>query len=113
VTSISIISLWFDIVDVSSRSSAMPRFFFDLRNERGSLKEDDVGVDLPDFETTYIEAHRTAIDIWAEACHDGRDPGHDAMLARAILASFIETRSLQRRHREQLKRYLYARDASE
>ena len=159
----------------------MPRFFFDLRNERGSLEEDDVGVDLPDFETAYIEAHRTAIDIWAEACHDGRDPGHacfevrdvlgrvvlelpftealnvrasevraaglsglvhdivrrelteaeavleqgnkhileqtarvarlerggyDTTLAKSILASFIETQSLQRRHREQLKRYL-------
>ena len=29
----------------------MPRFFFDLRDENGALEEDDIGIDLPDFET--------------------------------------------------------------
>jgi hypothetical protein len=159
----------------------MPRFFFDLRDENGALEEDELGIDLPDFETAYLEAHRTAIDIWAEACRDGCNPsrsrfevrdvlgrivlelpftealnvrpgevrsarlsslvhdivrkeltdadalldrgnqhileqtarvarlerkGYDATLARSILATFIETQSMHRRHREQLKRYL-------
>jgi hypothetical protein len=159
----------------------MPQFFFDLRDANGALEEDDVGIDLPDFETAYLEAHRTAIDIWAEACRDGRNPGHarfeirdvlgrvvlelpftealniragearstrfsglvhdivrkelteaeavldrgnkhiadqtarverlerkgyDTTLARSILTTFIQTQSLHRRHRDQLKRYL-------
>ena len=128
-----------------------------------------------------LEAHRTAIDIWAEACRDGSNPsrsrfevrdvlgrvvlelpfaealnvrdgevrsarlsglvhdvirkeltdaqalldrgdrqileqsarvarlegkGYDTTLARSILATFIETQSMHRRHRDQLKRYL-------
>jgi hypothetical protein len=156
----------------------MPRFFFDLRDEHGSLEEDDVGIELPDFETAYLEAHRTAIDIWAEACREGCNPGRcrfeirdvlgrvvldlpftealnvprsevrsaglsglvsdivrqelteaeslldrgnkhiveqtarvarlerngcDTTLAKSILATFIETQSMHRRHRDQLK----------
>jgi hypothetical protein len=156
----------------------MPRFFFDLRDKDGALEQDEVGIDLPDFETAYLEAHRTAIDMWAEACRDGCNPGHarfevrdvlgrlvldlpftealnvrpsevrsaglsglvndivrqelteaealldrgnkhileqtarvarlerkgyDTTLARSILATFIETQSMHRRHRDQLK----------
>jgi hypothetical protein len=60
----------------------MPRFFFDLRDEHGALEEDDVGIDLPDFETAYIEAHRTAIDIWAEACREGCNPARSRFESR-------------------------------
>ncbi|MBV8512669.1 MAG: hypothetical protein JOZ94_24135 [Xanthobacteraceae bacterium] len=158
----------------------MPLFFFDLRDEDGALEQDDVGIDLPDFETAYLEAHRTAIDLWAESCRGGCSPGHarfevrdvlgrvvldlpftealnirpsevksagvsglindivrqelteaealldrgdkhifeqtarvarlerkgyDATLARSILATFIETQSMHRRHRDQLKHF--------
>jgi hypothetical protein len=51
----------------------MPRFFFDFR-DAGGLEPDEIGIDLPDFETAYLEAHRAAIDIWAEERREGRKP---------------------------------------
>ncbi len=53
----------------------MPRFFFDYRDKRGVLAPDEDGLDLPDFETAYLEAYRAAIDMWAEARREGHDPG--------------------------------------
>jgi hypothetical protein len=53
----------------------MPRFFFDFRDERGVVQEDNDGLDLPDADAAYLEAYRAAIDIWAEARRYGRDPG--------------------------------------
>ena len=50
----------------------MPRFFFDLRDKDGALEQDEVGIDLPDFETAYL----------------------------------IETQSMHRRHRDQLKHFI-------
>jgi hypothetical protein len=53
----------------------MGRFFFDLRN--GSvLERDELGLELPDVEAAYLEAHRAAIDIWSEACREGRKPDY-------------------------------------
>ncbi len=52
----------------------MPRFFYDFRDERGELDRDDIGVDLADFESAYLEGHRAAIDIWAEQRRNGRKP---------------------------------------
>ncbi len=67
----------------------MPRFFFDLRDNDGALEQDEVGIDLPDFETAYLEAHRTAIDIWAESCHAGRSPGHARFEVRDVLGRVV------------------------
>jgi Domain of unknown function (DUF6894) len=50
----------------------MLKFFFDLRHDHGGFEQDDVGIDLPDFETAYLEAHRAAVDLWADARRDGR-----------------------------------------
>jgi hypothetical protein len=62
----------------------MPRFFFDLRLEGDCLEQDDVGVDLPDFETVYLEAHRAAVDIWAEARREGRRIGKCSFEVRDV-----------------------------
>jgi hypothetical protein len=67
----------------------MPRFFFDLRDKDGALEQDEVGIDLPDFETAYLEAHRTAIDMWAEACRDGCSPGHARFEVRDVLGRVV------------------------
>ena len=53
----------------------MAHFFFDLHN--GSvLERDEIGIDLPDFESAYLEAHRAAIDMWIEARREGRKPAY-------------------------------------
>ncbi len=52
----------------------MPRFFFDLRLKGECLERDDIGIDLPDFETAYIEAHRAAVEMWADARRQGHKP---------------------------------------
>jgi hypothetical protein len=67
----------------------MPRFFFDLRDQHGVLEEDDVSIDLPDFETAYLEAHGTAIDMWAEACRDGCNPSHARFEVRDVLGRVV------------------------
>src|SRR5262245_26177184 len=51
----------------------MPRFFFNFRHDHG-LDRDEDGVDLPDFETAYLEAYRGALDIFVESRRNGRDP---------------------------------------
>lgn len=51
----------------------MPQFFFDLLNG-GVVEKDEFGVDLHDTETAYLEAHRAAIEIWADARRQGIKP---------------------------------------
>ena len=51
----------------------MPRFFFNFRHD-DVLDRDEDGVDLPDFETAYLEAYRGALDIFVESRRNGRDP---------------------------------------
>jgi hypothetical protein len=48
---------------------------FDLRNGN-VLERDEFGLDLPDFESAYLEAHRAAIDIWSEARREGGKPAY-------------------------------------
>ena len=45
----------------------MAKFFFDLRHQGGDLDIDDLGLHL-------AEAHRAAIDLWAEARREGTKP---------------------------------------
>ena len=60
----------------------MPRFFFDLWDRVGGLDQDDVGLDLPDFEAAYLEAHCAAIDLWAEARREGQKPTYERFEVR-------------------------------
>jgi hypothetical protein len=62
----------------------MPRFFFHLRHDNGELERDDDGVDLPNFETAYLEAHRAAVDMWAEARRCGRQLTHNRFEIRDV-----------------------------
>jgi uncharacterized protein DUF6894 len=66
----------------------MPQFFFDLRNGR-ILERDEFGLDLPDFETAYLEAHRAAIDIWSEARREGRTPAYRCFEIRDSLGRMV------------------------
>ncbi|MFC1458474.1 DUF6894 family protein [Microvirga arabica] len=50
----------------------MPRFFFHLRGVLEDLDQD--GVDLPDMEAAYLEAHQSALDMAQEWLHQGRNP---------------------------------------
>ena len=51
----------------------MPQFYFDYRHHCGRLETDDEGIDLPDLNAAYLAAYHAAIDMWAEARHEGRD----------------------------------------
>ena len=51
----------------------MPQYFFHLRSPEGR-SHDDIGVELSDTETAYLEAHRAALDISMEMLREHRDP---------------------------------------
>ena len=51
----------------------MAQFYFDRRHHDVRLETDKVGIDLPDLEAAYLAAYHAAIDMWAEARHEGRD----------------------------------------
>jgi hypothetical protein len=51
----------------------VPHFYFHLRDELG-FHPDDVGLDFPDVETSYLEAFRAAVGLWGELLQQRRDP---------------------------------------
>jgi hypothetical protein len=54
----------------------LPYFFFDYFDGQ-RLDEDDLGVELPDVETAHREAIQAAIEIWADALREPRNPSRD------------------------------------
>ena len=66
----------------------MPLFFFDYHNGEG-VERDEIGLDLPDCETAYLEAHRGLIDIWSEARHGGRNPAFSRVDVRDGLGRIV------------------------
>jgi hypothetical protein len=68
----------------------MPLFFFDYHDDQGGVGLDELGIDLPDFETAYREAYRAAIDMWAEARREGRDPGGALFVIRNSTGDAVE-----------------------
>ena len=52
----------------------MARFFFHLRRGTDDLDLDKGGVDLPDTEAAYLEAHQAAIDMAQEWLRKGHNP---------------------------------------
>jgi hypothetical protein len=51
----------------------MPLFFFDYHDDDGGLDEDKDGLEFPNMEAAYIDAFHSAIDMWVEAKHQGRN----------------------------------------
>ena len=51
----------------------MPQFFFDFR-QAGILTPDTEGVEFDTVEQAYLEAFRTAQDMWSELLRRRRDP---------------------------------------
>src|SRR4029079_6159522 len=49
------------------------RYYFHLR-VGGTLSSDELGLELPDLETAYLEAFRGAQEMWAELLAAGSDP---------------------------------------
>jgi hypothetical protein len=66
----------------------MPLFFFDFLNAKG-IDRDEIGLDLPDFETAYLQAHRALIDVWSEARHGGRKPDCSGVEVRDGLGKIV------------------------
>ena len=55
----------------------MPLFFFDYgEDDGGGLELDQDGMEFPNIEAAYLDAYHAAIDMWAEARHQGREVGH-------------------------------------
>ncbi len=52
----------------------MPLFFFHLRGGSEGPDLDEDGLDLPDAEAAYLEAHQTALDMAQEWLRKGRNP---------------------------------------
>src|SRR5690242_12608978 len=51
----------------------MPRFFFDFR-QGGHLVPDSEGIEFADAEQAYLEAFKTAQDMWSELLKQRHDP---------------------------------------
>lgn len=51
----------------------MPRFFFDFR-QTGALVPDSDGIEFDSVEQAYLEAFKTAQDMWSELLRQRRDP---------------------------------------
>jgi len=51
----------------------MPRFFFDFR-QAGHLVPDSEGIEFADVEQAYLEAFKTAQDMWSELLRERQDP---------------------------------------
>ncbi|WP_262266006.1 DUF6894 family protein [Microvirga yunnanensis] len=51
----------------------MTRYYFHLRTAQG-LSPDELGLDLPDVETAYLEAFTTAQEMWPDLLRRREDP---------------------------------------
>jgi uncharacterized protein DUF6894 len=49
------------------------RYYFHLR-VGGTLSSDELGLELPDLDTAYLEAFRGAQEMWTELLAEGSDP---------------------------------------
>jgi hypothetical protein len=55
----------------------MPLFFFDYSDDDGGFDPDPEGIEFPNIEAAYLDAYHSAIEMWAEARHQGQDiSGH-------------------------------------
>jgi len=54
----------------------MPRFFFDHFDGQ-RLDRDEDGLEFPNVETAYLQAFEAAVEMWAEALHERRNPSRD------------------------------------
>jgi hypothetical protein len=58
----------------------MPLFYFHVGDDDGS--DGDDGIEFRSIEAAYLDAYHAAIDMWAEARHQGRDPGFDRFIIK-------------------------------
>jgi Domain of unknown function (DUF6894) len=49
------------------------RYYFHLRIDR-TFSPDEIGLDLPDLETAYLEAFKAAQEMWPELLAERSDP---------------------------------------
>jgi hypothetical protein len=49
------------------------RYYFHLRIGH-TVSPDEIGLDLPDLETAYLEAFKAAREMWSELLAEGSDP---------------------------------------
>ena len=59
----------------------MPVFYVDYCRDDGGLETDEDGLEFPNIEAAYLDAYHSAIEIWAESRHAGRDlSGHQFLI---------------------------------
>jgi hypothetical protein len=58
----------------------MPLFYFHFGDDDGSDFDD--GIEFPSIEAAYLGAYHAAIDLWAEARHQGRDLSGERFIIR-------------------------------
>jgi hypothetical protein len=66
----------------------MPLFFFHYCDDEGD-EPDELGIELPNLETAHLEARRAAIDMWAEAQHEGRDLSRHRFVIRDAIGNIV------------------------
>jgi hypothetical protein len=64
-------------MSLASKEGAMPRFFFDYRDNQGHLERDVDGIAFPSLEAAYQDAVQAAAEMKADACCEGQNvAGH-------------------------------------
>jgi len=71
-------------------NEAMPCFYFHLRAAQG-LSPDEMGLELPNVEAAYLEAFKTARDMWADLLRKREDPTQYSFEITDSLGQVIET----------------------
>ncbi|WP_262269981.1 DUF6894 family protein [Microvirga yunnanensis] len=68
----------------------MPRFYFHLRMAQG-LKPYEIGLELPDVETAYLEAFQTALEMWPDLLRQREDPTRNTFEIADCCGQVIQT----------------------
>jgi Domain of unknown function (DUF6894) len=66
----------------------MPLFFFDYY-DKDERDLDTDGIEFPDMEAAYLDAYHSAMDMWAEARHEGRDVSHHRFEIRDATGNIV------------------------
>jgi hypothetical protein len=69
----------------------MPKFYFEFGDEDGGFDSDPDGIEFPNLEAAYLDAYHSAIDMWAECRHRGKDlRGHQFLIKDSFGRVLVE-----------------------
>ena len=64
-------------------------FYFDMGDDDGGHNPDLDGLEFDNLEAAYIDAYHSAIDMWAEARHRGRDLSNECFVIKGATGNVL------------------------